>query len=236
MTMGMGCRPVPSLRTMTHVFGTSLERTAQSTGIRIMHANYFSKEFALELLRNPKRKFRVRWWEENMSSAEVEIKPRIWLPLEVMDPEARGLCVDEWILLLERRHIARNPNADAIRNRARDKIDALVRDRIAMRRKVSRRTLATEQDIHRVEEKLLRFFVTPTTAISSEQTHDLYGVRVGDLPAVDEDGTVAPISTPPKQTKIADPSDENNATSRRPPPTTPGRRRRTTSWTPGMKE
>jgi transposase InsO family protein len=236
MTMGMGCRPVPSLRTMTHVFGTSLARIAQSTGIRIMHANYFSKEFAQELLRNPKRQFRVRWWEENMSSAEVEIKPRVWLSLEVMDPEARGLCVDEWIQLLQRRHIARNPDAAAIRHRAQDKIDALVNDRIAMRRKVSRKTLDTEQDVHRVEQKLLRYFVTPTTAITTEQTHALYGVPVGDLPALDESGNATPVSTPKVESKIAQAHEDDSITGPRAPSATLGRRRRTTSWTPGMKE
>jgi putative transposase len=69
MTVGMGCRPVPGLKTLTHVFGTTLMRRAQQNGIRIMHAYYFSKEFALHLLRDPTRQFRVRWWEENMSEA-----------------------------------------------------------------------------------------------------------------------------------------------------------------------
>lgn len=236
MNFGMGGRPVPSLRTMTHVFGTTLTRTAQSTGIRIMHTNYFSKEFALELLRNPKRKFRVRWWEENMSGAEVEIRPRVWLPLEVMDPEARGLCLDEWVLVLKRRHIKRNEDSSAIRDRARDRIDALVEDKVAMRRKVSRKTLETEADVHRLEEKIVRYLITPTTAISSEQTHGLYGVPVGDLPAEDEmlgagDSMARPVSDPAGEARetgsSADRKEERSGASRR---------RNSLTWKPGTME
>lgn len=195
MAVGMGCRPVPGLRVMTHVFGTTLTRRAQGTGIRIMHANYSSEEFARVLLRSPTRAFRVRWWEENMSEAQVEVKPRVWMPLEVMDPRARGLSVDEWMLVLQRAHVARDPEAAAIRRRAGEKIDDRIEDRIATRRKVRRKTM-TEERLLQAEERALRFFKTPTTEITSAETHGLYGVPVGT--DHDEDGVVreAPVAAP----------------------------------------
>lgn len=234
MEEGMGCRPVPGPKTMSHVFGTTLTRTAQTTGIRIMHANYSSEEFARELLRNPKRRFRVRWWEENMSYIRVEIRPRFWLPVEVMDPEARGLSVDEWILLLKRRHIRRNPEAASTRRHAQEEIDFLVAERAAMRRKVARRSLQTEGDVQRLEEKLLRYLVTPTTMITSEQTHGLYGVPVADLPPEDADTTAGQPEKPTDENTTGPLKDAVPQTlSQR--AATAGRRK-TTVWLPGTKE
>lgn len=178
MTVGMGCRPVPGLRTLSHVFGTTLNRQAQQTGIRIAHANYFSEEFALHLLRDPTRRYRVRWWEENMSEAQVEIRQDTWLPLEVMDERARGLSVQEWLLVLERAHVKRNPEAEGTRRKGYEKIDDIVQDRIVQRRKIARKTLMTEDDVTRLEEQALRFFTTPTTRVTSDQTHGLYGAPI----------------------------------------------------------
>lgn len=186
MTFGIGCRPIPALKNMTHIFGTTLSRRSQTTGIRVMHANYSSKKFARELLHNPNRAFRIRWWEENLSKIQVEIRPRIWIPLEVMDPRARGINLDEWLLILKREEIERNPDAEATRRSAEQKIDALIQDRIATRRKVMRRTM-TEELLLKAEERALRYFTTPTTMITSAQTHGLYGVPVGDV-AVDDEG------------------------------------------------
>lgn len=237
MTVGMGCRPVPGLKTMTHVFGTTLTRMAQGTGIRIMHANYSSEEFALELMRNPTRRFRVRWWEENMSAAQVEIRPRVWLPIEVMDSRARDLSVDEWFLVLKRDHIERNPDADETRRQARDKISALVEDRTTMRRKVARKTLATEADVLRLEERMLRYFRTPTTAISSEQTHGIYGVPVGDLPVREEGSEIGTDSqTDPTTDGGAQTAGETRMSDGRVQRATLSGRRRTTIWKPGTME
>ena len=178
MTVGMGCRPVPSLKTMTHVFGETLHRKAQGTGIRIMHANYSSKEFASWMLRNPNRKFKVRWWEDNMSEIQVEVGPELWMQLEVMDTRARGLSVNEWALVLKRDHIARNSDAADVRDRAEDKIQNLIEDRMATRKRVGRKPI-TEAVLKNAEERALRYFTTPTTQITSEQTHGLYGVPAG---------------------------------------------------------
>lgn len=218
----MGCRPVPGLRVMTHVFGTTLTRRAQGTGIRIMHANYSSEEFARVLLRSPTRAFRVRWWEENMSEAQVEVKPRVWMPLEVMDPRARGLSVDEWMLVLQRAHVARDPEAAAIRRRAGEQIDDQIEDRIAMRRKVRRKTM-TEERLLQAEERALRFFRTPTTEITSAETHGLYGVPVGI--DHDRDGVVRgnPTKGPPSE-PVRNVSAAHRA------------RRQNTRWTPGTME
>lgn len=227
MAVGMGCRPVPSLRVMTHVFGTTLTRRPQSTGIRIMHANYSSDEFARLLLKNPPRTFRVRWWEENMSEAQVEIKPRVWMPLEVMDDRARGLSMDEWMLVMKRAHVARDPEAAAKRRGAGQKVDDVVEDCIAMRRKVRRRAI-TEASLLQAEERTLRFHTTPTTAITSDETHGLYGVPVG--PHHDEDGVVR---EPPETS----PEDESSEPARKEPSAAaPRGRRPKTRWTPGTME
>lgn len=224
MAVGMGCRPVPGLRSMTHVFGTTLTRRAHGTGIRIMHANYFSEDFARVLLRSPTRAFRVRWWEENMSEAQVEVEPRVWMPLEVMDARARGLSVDEWMLLLKRDDVARNPEAAAIRRRAGELIDELVEDRIATRRKL-RRKIMTEERLKQAEDRALRHFSTPTTEITSAETHGLYGVPVGA--DHDEDGVV-------REVPAAEPAAEQK---RKVTANTAQRdRRRNTRWIPGTME
>ena len=178
MKVGIGCRPVPGLKNMTHIFGTTLFRRAQTTGIRVMHANYSSKEFARELLRNPNRAFKIRWWEENLSEIQVEIRPQAWMPLEVMDPRARGVNLDEWLLILKREEVERNPDAEATRRSAEQKIDSLIQDRIATRRKVTRKAM-TEELLVKTEQRALRHFATPTTMITSAQTHGLYGVPAG---------------------------------------------------------
>ena len=236
MTEGMGCRPVPGLKTMTHVFGTTLVRQAQARGIRIMHANYSSKEFAKELLRNPARRFRVRWWQENMSEAQVEIRPRVWLPIEVMDGRARGLDVDAWLRVLEREHIERNPDAPEIRRRARDKINRLLDERVTERRKVSRRTLE-EADVIRLEERLTRYFRTPTTEITSEQSHGLYGVLVGDFLTARNDGD-ATMPVPPTQPAKASEKNADVDGGVRKTSTQIRRRgrRKMTGWKPGTME
>jgi hypothetical protein len=127
-----------------------------------MHANYFSEDFARVLLRSPMRAFRVRRWEENMSEAQVEVEPRVWMPLEVMDARARGLSVDGWMLLLKRDDVARNLGAAAIRRCAGEFIDELVEDRIATWRKL-RRKVMTEERLKQAEDRALRHFSTPTT-------------------------------------------------------------------------
>lgn len=237
MTVGMRCRPVPGLRTMTHVFGTTLMRQAQQTGIRIMHANYFSKEFALHLLRDPTRRFRVRWWEENMSEAQVEVRPRVWIPLEVMDERARGLSVDEWMRVFRRVHITRDPEAESRRRRAEDKIDALVQHRTDLRRKVKRKTLETEADVIRLEEAMVRFLVTPTTRITSEQVHGIYGVPIGDLPGPENTGS---DTTGGESTAIGERENqtggEKSIAPSRPAQTAPRGRRKATTWKPGTME
>ena len=196
MTVGMGCRPVPGLKTMTHVFGETLNRKAQGTGIRIMHANYSSKEFASWLLRNPNRKFKLRWWEDNMSEIQVQVGPDQWMQLEVMDPRARGLSIDEWALVLKRDHINRNPEANKVRDRAEEKIQALIDDRMATRKRAGRKPI-TEEVLTKAEERALRYFVTPTTQITSEQTHGLYGVPVGGSLGDDTADEQTPISNTP---------------------------------------
>ncbi|KIN72868.1 hypothetical protein [Sulfitobacter guttiformis] len=188
MRVGIGCRPIPALKNMTHIFGTTFFRRAQTTGIRVMHANYSSKVFARELLRDPNRAFKIRWWEENLSEIQVEIKPRTWIPLEVMDPRARGVNLDEWLLILKREEVERNPDAEATRRSAEQKIDSLIQDRIATRRKVTRKTMTPEL-LLKTEQRALRYFATPTTMIASAQTHSLYGVPVGG--ADDEGGAHA---------------------------------------------
>ncbi|MFU8863976.1 MAG: hypothetical protein ACNA7O_08675 [Rhodobacterales bacterium] len=142
---------------MTHVFGETLHRKAQGTGIRIMHANYSSKAFASWLLHNPNRKFKVRWWEDNMSEIEVNVGPEQWMQLEVMDARARGLSVDEWALVMKRDHIKRNPDAAKIRDRAEEKIQDLIEERMATRKRAGRRPI-TEAVLIKAEEKALRFF------------------------------------------------------------------------------
>jgi transposase InsO family protein len=237
MTVGMGCRPVPGLKTLTHVFGTTLMRRAQQNGIRIMHANYFSKEFALHLLRDPTRQFRVRWWEENMSEAQVEIRPNVWIPLEVMDARARGLSVDEWIRVFERAHVKRDPKAATRRQMAEDEIDAIVQDRIALRRKVKRKTFVTEADLMRLEEATLRFFVTPTTRITSDQTSGIYGVPIGALLGADDvaaDRKAAESALPVKHGNQI--GGEKSITPSRPAQTAPRGRRKATTWKPGTME
>lgn len=237
MTLGMGCRPVPGLRTMTHVFGTTLMRQAQQTGIRIMHANYFSKEFALHLLRDPTRRFRVRWWEENMSEAQVEVRPRVWLPLEVMDERARGLSVDEWIRVFERAHVKRDPKAASRREQAAAAIDALVQDGIALRRKVKRKTFVTEADLMRLEEATLRFFVTPTTRITSDQTSGIYGVPIGALPSADEVATDSKAAASASQVNHeSQTGGEKSIAPSRPAQTAPRGRRKAKTWKPGTME
>lgn len=237
MTVGMGCRPVPGLRTMSHVFGTTLTRQAQQTGIRIAHANYFSKEFAKHLLRDPTRHYRIRWWEENMSEAQVEIRQDTWLPLEVMDERARGLSIDEWGLLLERANVNRDPNGKAIRQNGYEKIDDLVQDRIVQRRKIARRTLMTESDVIKLEERMFQSFTTPTARITSDQAHGLYGVPIGAQPATDEKMTEtggADRSSPHQQGGESLSSAAKST--ERSPENAPKGRRKTQSWQPGTME
>lgn len=237
MTVGMGCRPVPGLRTLTHVFGTTILRQAQQTGIRIMHANYFSKEFALHLLRDPTRRFRVRWWEENMSEAQVEIRPRVWIPLEVMDERARGLSVDQWMRVFERAHIKRDPEAAARRRQAEDTIDALLQDQIDLRRKVKRKTLETEADVVRLEEAMVRFLVMPTTRITSEQAHGIYGVPIGDFPGPDDANSESGAGASTEPSARNDQSGAETSVARsRPDQTAPRGRRKATIWKPGTME
>ncbi|KMK67568.1 hypothetical protein IMCC21224_112439 [Puniceibacterium sp. IMCC21224] len=237
MTVGMGCRPVPSVRVMTHVFGTTLSRQAQQTGIRIAHANYFSKEFALHLLRNPTRQFRIRWWEENMSEAQVEIRPNIWIPLEVMDVRARGLCSDKWDLVLKRAHIDRDPDAAEKRRRAEGHIDDLIEGRIALRRKMARRRITTEADIIKLEEQSLRYFTTPTSRIAGEQSHGLYGVPILNQPNVDSASPGEANDTDELSGAHGDPARNEMKDSRGSlQGKTPTGRRKTKTWKPGTME
>ena len=227
MTLGMGCRPVPGLKTMTHVFGETFHRKAQSTGIRIMHANYSSKEFASHLLRNPNRQFKLRWWEDNMSEIQVQVGPDQWMQLEVMDPRARGLSVDEWALVLKRDHIKRNPDAEKVRDQAEEKIQHHIENQMATRKRVGRKPI-TEDVLAKAEERLLRYFVTPMTQITSDQTHGLYGVPAGGPSEIDkkdvEASNVGPVSTAEGGWDNVDPDEHPNGEQNRTTKALRGRR------------
>ncbi|QQM30016.1 hypothetical protein JET14_17260 [Martelella lutilitoris] len=196
MAFGKGCRPVPDLKTMTHVFGTTLKRKARQTGIRVMHADYSSKDFMKEYLRKPNRDFRIRWWEEDISQIQVEIRPNEWMPLEVMDRRARGISVYEWDLLRRHEYLKRNPADDEVRQRAQSRIDAMLEEKIATSRKVARKAL-TAEEVARWEEETLRYYVTPSTEISSDQSHGLYGARV--RPATQERAVVPEDDQPQRK-------------------------------------
>lgn len=238
MTLGMGCRPVPGLKTMTHVFGETFHRKAQSTGIRIMHANYSSKEFASHLLRNPNRQFKLRWWEDNMSEIQVQVGPDQWMQLEVMDPRARGLSVDEWELVLKRDHIKRNPDAEKVRDQAEEKIQHHIESQIATRRRVGRKPI-TEDVLAKAEERLLRYFGTPMTQITSDQTHGLYGVPAGGPSGIDqkdvEASNVGPVSAAEGGWDNVHPDEHPNGEQKRPAKSLRGRRAKNI-LTPGSME
>lgn len=87
-----------------------------------------------------------------MSEIQVEVGPGEWMQLEVMDPRARGLSIDEWVLILKRDHIDRNPDAAAIRDRAEDKIQEMIEDRMATRKRAGRKPI-TEAVLKKAEER-----------------------------------------------------------------------------------
>jgi len=229
MTRGMGCRPVPDLRTMTHVFGTTLARAGHSTGIRIMHANYSSEEYAKAFLRNSARKFRIRWWDMNLSQIQIEIAPHLWISAEVMDSRASGKSVDEWNQIRMRDEVARNPDGADVKQRGEKAINDKIDSSTARRRRVARR-MPTEADVLREEERVLRFFKTPSTEISSEQCSGLYGVPVGERRR-DEDNEIADLSVsrPPAESRKSRGAHEIAEDRSK------GRRKRDT-WKPGEME
>ncbi len=53
----------------------------------------------------------------------------------------------------------------------------MLEEKIATSRKVARKAL-TAEEVARWEEETLRYYVTPSTEISSEQSHGLYGAPV----------------------------------------------------------
>jgi hypothetical protein len=120
---------------------------------------------------------------------------------------------------------------------AEDEIDAIVQDRIALRRKVKRKTFVTEADLMRLEEATLRFFVTPTTRITSDQTSGIYGVPIGALPGADDvaaDRKAAESALPVKHGNQI--GGEKSITPSRPAQTAPRGRRKATTWKPGTME
>lgn len=171
------------------------------------------------------------------SASRLEVRPRVWIPLEVMDERARGLSVDEWMRVFRRVHITRDPEAESRRRRAEDKIDALVQHRTDLRRKVKRKTLETEADVIRLEEAMVRFLVTPTTRITSEQVHGIYGVPIGDLPGPENTGS---DTTGGESTAIGarenQTGGEKSIAPSRPAQTAPRGRRKATTWKPGTME
>lgn len=230
MTKGSGVRPVPSPAHMTKVFGTVTKRIVQATGLRIAHLDYDSEEFVRFRAKSAKREFRVCWWEENLDMVCVEVSPDRWLDLEVMNPKAKGLCVDEWMMVWRRVEIARIEGREEAIDNALAIIQATKEYAITMRRKLVRPTMDAEM-LHRLEDKMVRFTKFPSKAIASHQTHGLTGVPIkGDAvaPAATPaaPGKLYPEPAPAAQlpTATAGPADTlPNAVARKPrKPTTPG--------------
>ncbi|WP_312531770.1 hypothetical protein [Paracoccus sp. (in: a-proteobacteria)] len=95
--------------------------------------------------------------------------------------------------------------------------------------------MQSEADVYRLEEKLLSYFTTPTTAITSEQTHGLYGVPVGGLSTDNDENAGSDTDDLPAETQQAlrvDAGVKGRVTAG----AAAGRRRKAKSWLPGAKE
>ena len=178
MKRGMGVRPVPSPSHMTKVFGTQLSRIAQNTGIRVMNLDYDSDSFVRFRANNPRRQFNVMWWEENLDRVCVQIGPDTWMDLEVMDASAKGMCIDEWCVRLERREIDRLAGRDEAFDHGLEQIENTREYAIAMRQKMARSSL-DEASVKKIEAQMVRHTKFPSKAISSEQTHGHWGAPIG---------------------------------------------------------
>lgn len=178
MTKGMGVRPVPSLSHMTKVFGTRLTRIVQATGIQVMNLHYDSEAFVRFRANNPKRQYSVMWWEHNLDRICVEIGPDTWVDLEVMDAPVKGMCIDKWCVLWERREIARIAGREEAFDHGLEQIENTREFAIAMRSKISRASL-DEASVNKIEAQMVRHTKFPSKAISSEQTHGIWGLPIG---------------------------------------------------------
>jgi hypothetical protein len=208
MTFGIGCRPVPSLPEMTHIFGISLFRKPGPRGITVAGLSYSSRAFMQLMLQTPLPKLQVRWFEEDLSYIQVKIGKDSWMSLEVMDPRAKGISFQEWLVEKRREEVKRNPANKDICDAARDQIDALIEQSTKGRGRMARKSI-TPEELTYLEEKVLRHFKTPNEAIKPEQTHGLYGAPIGqtqvgpfvgaDKPAESEEPTARSRPRRPNQ-------------------------------------
>ncbi len=207
MTKGQGVRPVPSLTHMARVFGTTVMRIPQDTGIQVARLHYDSPAFVRwRGAKGRKRPLRVCWWEERLDQICVEVEPDVWMDLEVMDPEAKGLCIDEWLMVWQRREIDRVAGKEAAFEHGLAEIEKTREYAIQMRGKMHRDPL-TPEGLNKLEEKMVRFTQFPSRRITSEQVHGVTGVPVlGDAQAPE---TLPPLSTglisPPARHREPDP-------------------------------
>jgi hypothetical protein len=116
------------------------------------------------------------------------------MDLEVMDPRAKGLCIDEWLMVWQRREIDRIVGKDAAVEHGLMEIEKTKEHAIQMRGKMHRDPL-TAEGLNKLEERMVRFTQFPSRLITSEMVHGVTGVPIlGD--------SQAPEALPPLPTGL----------------------------------
>ena len=204
---GMGVRPVPNLPHMARVFGTTVMRIPQDTGIQVARLNYDSPAFVRwRGAKGRKRPLRVCWWEERLDKICVEVAPDVWMDLEVMDPQAKGLCIDEWLMVWQRQEIDRFAGKEAAVEHGLTEIEKTREYATQLRAKMHRDPI-TPEGLNKLEERMVRFTQFPSRKITSEQVHGVTGVPIlGDAQAPETLPSLpAGLVRPPAEHREPDP-------------------------------
>ena len=120
-------RPAPDRRRRRIVFGTTLTKKVQRTGIRILNVFYHSPELASWMARNGSSEVQVRWHQQDIGEIEVCLDG-VWQNVGAVQDEFRGVSAQSWTAAMRS---LRRANAEAA-EMAEETVFAAIRDIEAM--------------------------------------------------------------------------------------------------------
>jgi putative transposase len=172
-------RPAPDKRKRRIVFGTTIMRTVQKTGIRILNIQYHSAELALWMAANTDTEVQVRWHHKDLGEIEV-LLDGIWQTVGAVFDGFDGVDAHTWKATMRQLRAANREAAEF----AEETVFKAIRDIQAMNDNAIRRggmivEFWDEERLVREEEKpFIGFKVAASAREQSDAPRKEWGTRI----------------------------------------------------------
>lgn len=121
-----GCAPAPDIVDRRRVFGTTLTRKLQSTGLLVLGVRYHSAELHMPELKKKSGQVELRWHPENIGAIAVK-RDSGWLEVGAVMDEFHGRRAEDWLEVVARLRADRATTEEANRAVIREAFDFIDR-------------------------------------------------------------------------------------------------------------